>query len=176
MYTDTIGWKLIDTPVTALLPSLDLMTSRSRATDTERVSILLVDDNQHGLVARKNVLEELGYAIVTAACGDEALQILASRTINLVVTDYKMPHMNGVELIARIRAAEPAMPIILLSGFVEPLALCESSTGADVVLPKSAGEVGFLIRSVNRLLDGAARRKPPAVQKSFKTKSAINAG
>ena len=135
-----------------------------------------MDDNQHGLAARKAVLEELGYSIVTAACGPDALEILSSQKINLVVTDYKMPHMNGVELIARIRAAEPAMPIILLSGFVEPLALCESSTGADIVLPKSAGEVGFLIRSVNRLLDDGARRKPPATQKALQGKSASNTG
>ena len=176
MRTDTIGWKLIDTPVTALLLSLDSMTSRARVAAKERASILLVDDNQHGLAARKAVLEELGYAIVTADCGHDALDILASRKINLVVTDYRMPRMNGVELIARIRATEPAMPIILLSGFVEPLALCESSTGADIVLPKSAGEVGFLIRSVNRLLDGVARRKPPGVQKALKSKSASNTG
>jgi CheY-like chemotaxis protein len=176
MRTNTIGWKLIDTPVTALLLSHDSMTSRARATAKERALILLVDDNQHGLAARKAVLEELGYAIVTAACGDDALEILASRKIHLVVTDYRMPRMNGVELIAQIRATEPAMPIILLSGFVEPLALCESSTGADIVLPKSAGEVGFLTRSVNRLLDGTARRKPPAVQKSLKSKSASNTG
>ena len=152
------------------------MTSRARVAAKERASILLVDDNQHGLAARKAVLEELGYAIVTADCGHDALDILASRKINLVVTDYRMPRMNGVELIARIRATEPAMPIILLSGFVEPLALCESSTGADIVLPKSAGEVGFLTRSVNRLLDGVARRKPPGVQKALKSKSASNTG
>jgi CheY-like chemotaxis protein len=152
------------------------MTSRVRAAASERISILLVDDNQHGLAARKAVLEEVGYSIVTAACGPDALEILARQKFNLVVTDYRMPRMNGVELIAHIRAIEPAMPIILLSGFVEPLALCESSTGADIVLPKSAGEVGFLIRSVNRLLDGAARRKPPGVQRSVKTKSASNTG
>ena len=152
------------------------MTSRVRATAKEHIAILLVDDNQHGLAARKAVLEEQGYSIVTAACGPDALEILASRKINLVVTDYRMPRMNGVELIARIRATEPAMPIILLSGFVEPLALCESSTGADIVLPKSSGEVGFLIRSVNRLLDGAAHRKPPGAQKSLKSKSASNTG
>jgi CheY-like chemotaxis protein len=72
------------------------MTSRSRAAATERIAILLVDDNPHGLAARKSVLEKLGYSIVTAACGPDALEILASQEFNLVVTDYRMPNMNGV--------------------------------------------------------------------------------
>ena len=71
------------------------------------------------------------------------------------------------------RASEPAAPIILLSGFVEPLA---REALARYRAAKSAGGVGFLIRSVNRLLDGTARRKPPAVQKSLKSKSASNTG
>jgi CheY-like chemotaxis protein len=140
----------------------------------ERPSILLVDDNPHGLIARKAVLQELGYVIATAACGEEALDIIARQKIHLVVTDYKMPQMNGIELIARIRQLEPLMPIILLSGFVEPLGLTDPWTGADVVLPKSSGEVGFLIRSVNRLLNPVPARRPPATQRQRARKAAGN--
>ena len=50
--------------------------------------------------------------------------------------------------------------MILLSGFVEPLGLTEQTTGADVVISKSAGEVNILIRAVGRLL-----RKPPESQR-----------
>ena len=142
----------------------------------QRASILLVDDNPHGLIARKTVLEELGYMIHTSASGEEALDVLSCHQVDLVITDFRMPNMNGVELIGRIRQLRRDMPIILLSGFVEPLALSEATTGADVVLAKSAGEVGFLVRSVRRLLSRQPPRKPADSEQSLKSKKARNAG
>ncbi|HUD98567.1 MAG TPA: response regulator [Bryobacteraceae bacterium] len=122
--------------------------------------ILLVDDNKQGLIARKSLLQELGYNISTATNGDEALELLAKQNFDVVVTDFKMPRMDGIELIKRIRSSQAGARIILLSGFVEPLGLTEESTGADVVIIKSAGEVGQLTRSVKRLLSQAPVRKP----------------
>jgi ATP-dependent Lon protease len=119
-------------------------------------TILLVDDNKLGLSARKCVLEELGHTIWTAANGVDALEQFASRKFDLVVTDYKMPRMDGLELIAGLRKTSPELPVILISGFVDALGLSEENTGADVVIQKSANEVSHLVRSVGRLL----RRKP----------------
>src|ERR1035437_2920455 len=119
-------------------------------------SILLVDDNKLGLSARKCVLEELGHRIATAANGVDALALFASAKFDLVVTHYKMPRMDGLELIAGLRKTSPELPVILISGFVDSLGLSEENTGADVVLQKSANEVSHLVRSVGRLL----RRKP----------------
>jgi CheY-like chemotaxis protein len=122
--------------------------------------ILLVDDNRQGLIARKSLLQELGYNISTATSGDEALALLSKHNFDVVVTDFKMPRMDGVELIKQIRSAQAGARIILLSGFVEPLGLTEESTGADVVIVKSAGEVGQLTRCVKRLLSQPPARKP----------------
>lgn len=122
--------------------------------------VLLVDDNRNGLSARKAVLEEIGYATVTTSSAEEALALVARANFDLVVTDFRMPGMDGRELIRRIRATHPRMRFILLSGFVEPLGLTEQNTGADVVIAKSAGEVNILVRAVGRLL-----RKPPATQR-----------
>ena len=124
--------------------------------------ILLVDDNDHGLIARKAVLEEFGYKIFTAHNGEEAFELYTSRRIDLVVTDFKMPKMNGVELIQKIRKSNAEARIIMLSGFVEPLGMDEKSTGADIVISKSSGEVASLLRSVSRLLKRRPARKPPA--------------
>ncbi len=126
----------------------------------ESITILLVDDNQHGLIARRKVLEEQGYQIETALSGEEALQAFPNRKFDLVVTDFKMTGINGVELIAKIRALNAAVPQILLSGFVEPLGMTEESTGADAVLAKNSGEVGHLIRTVKRLLTRGVRKPP----------------
>jgi CheY-like chemotaxis protein len=139
-------------------------------------TILLVDDNPHGMVARRTVLEELGYKVYTGTSGQEALNVLQHQTVDLVITDFRMPNMDGVELITRIRQLCADLPIILLSGFVEPLGLTEESTGADVVLSKSAGEVGFLVRSVRRLLSRQPVRKPLDSEHMPQSKKARNAG
>ena len=144
----------------------------SSALPSESSYILLVDDNSHGLVVRKALLEEVGYKIWIAHNGEEALELYASKQIDLVVTDYKMPKMNGVELIQKIRNSDAAARIIMLSGFVEPLGLDEKSTGADIVISKSSGEVGNLLRSVSRLLNQRVPRKPAASHKPSKARQA----
>lgn len=127
--------------------------------------ILLVDDNQLGLIARKTVLEEAGYRVTTASSPQEALKEFGDGAFDLLITDYKMPRMNGRELIERVRKQAPAIPVILLSGFVEPLGLDEKSTGADAVIQKSANEVSYLLRAVKRLLSRKPARKPAAAER-----------
>ena len=139
------------------------MISRNSSPSSTRRRILLVDDNANGLAARKSVLEELGYSIVTCTSGADAFEQFTSREpFDLVVTDYKMPRMDGLELIVRLRRHTPGLPIVLISGYVDTLGLNEACTGADVVIQKSSNEVSHLIRSVNRLL----RRKPVKSQSS----------
>ncbi|HEY4364039.1 MAG TPA: response regulator [Bryobacteraceae bacterium] len=136
------------------------MSASKSATPTVPAKILLVDDNAHGLKARKTVLEELGYKISTASCGDDALESFGKQKFDLVVTDYKMPRMNGIELIVQLRKKSPALPIILISGYVDALGLSEQNTNADAVIQKSANEVSHLVRAVARLLRPKAARKP----------------
>jgi CheY-like chemotaxis protein len=124
--------------------------------------ILLVDDNNLGLIVRKALLEELGYRITTARRGEEALDLFSNRQFDVVVTDLKMPGMDGVELIRRLRSQNPRTRVVLLSGFVEPLGLTENTTGADVVISKSASEAVHLTRWIKRLVEQPPARKPPA--------------
>lgn len=137
--------------------------------------ILLVDDNKLGLAARKSVLEELGYVMTTAVEGKEALEQFARQKFDLVITDYRMPRMNGVELIKKIRELAPAVPIIMISGYAEALGLTEASTGADAVIAKSANEVQHLVRSVSRLLRRTVPKKPAGSQFS-KSKAKAHSG
>jgi CheY-like chemotaxis protein len=129
--------------------------------------ILLVDDNPDGLLVRTAVLEEAGFEVQTANGGPEGLECFCTHHFDVVVTDYRMPLMTGVELITRLRDIEANARIILLSGFVEPLGLTEANTGADIVIAKSAHEAAHLVRSVKRLI-AAPLRKPPARQEAFR--------
>ena len=128
--------------------------------------ILLLDDNSLGLSARRSVLEELGHKVMTSGAPLEALELCGRQRFDVVVTDYKMPKMNGVEFITRLRKQHPAMSVILISGFTDTLGLNEANTGADVVIQKSSHEVSHLVRSVNRLLRKVQQpvRKPAASQ------------
>jgi CheY-like chemotaxis protein len=128
--------------------------------------ILLVDDNRDGLLVRRLLLEEMGCCVEVAINGEEGLKLFESSNFDVVVVDYRMPRMNGVEMIARVRAREANARIILLSGFVEPLGLTEENTGADVVIAKNAAEPTHLARWIKRLLNRAPTRKPPGKQKS----------
>jgi len=123
-------------------------------------NILLVDDSRDGLLVRRTLLEELGYCVQIAANGEEGLKLYESANFDVVVTDYRMPRMDGRELIERIRLQDPDARVILLSGFVEPLGLTEQNTGADAVIAKSSNEPAHLVRSVRRLVNRGTRKRP----------------
>ena len=144
------------------------MALRSSSTSLDG-RILLVDDNANGLTARKTVLEELGHKITACSNAADALDQLSQQSFDLVVTDYKMPRMDGIELISRIRKQTPSLPLVLISGFVDALGLTEESTGADAVIQKSSNEIPNLLRAVARLL---ARKPAPKVAQSEKISAA----
>src|SRR5579885_2399727 len=129
---------------------------------TNSARILIVDDNPLGLAARRSVLEELGHRVHTCVLAHDALEQCRAQSFDLVITDYRMPKMNGTEFIQELRKHDPEIPIILISGFTDALGLNESSTGADVVIQKSAQEVGRLIRAVARLTRKTAPKKKAA--------------
>jgi CheY-like chemotaxis protein len=131
-----------------------------------RGRILIVDDNSLGLAARRSVLEELGHKVLTSGTALEALDLCGKQRFDVVVTDYKMPKMDGIEFIGRLRKLYPGSAVILISGFTDTLGLTETSTGADVVIQKSNHEVTHLVRAVHRLLRKQQQlvKKPPASQ------------
>lgn len=137
------------------------MRSHYRAAVQSR--ILLVDDNTDGMLARRSVLEELGYSVIPAGCGSDALKLVEKESFDLVITDYKMSPVNGLDLIKRLREGGFSKPIILLTGFADNLGLRAETTGADVVIQKSANEVVTLVRHAKRLLN--TPRKPAGTQR-----------
>ena len=137
--------------------------------------ILLIDDNSDGLLVRRTLLEEAGCKVTFAHNGEEGLQLFGGGGFDLTVTDFRMPGgIDGVEVIRRIRLSSPESPVILLSGFVEPLGLNEENTGADAVIAKSANEPAQLVRAVKRLLNRGVR-KPPASQKNLRARAGVSA-
>lgn len=142
---------------------------------TLSLRILLIDDNRHGLAARRTVLEQLGHKVTLASGGQDGIDQFQSEKFDLVVTDYRMPDISGQQVIRKIRQAEPGVPIVMLSGYVEALGLTEQSTGADLVLTKGPGEVRELLRAVERLgKRRTATAKPPGKARDQKGSTKVS--
>jgi len=124
--------------------------------------ILMVDDHRAGIGARKAVVEELGHEVTAVDSAEGAVKLASQALVDIVITDYKLPGMSGVDLIKSLRKTHPHLSIILLSGYTDVLGLTEVNTGADVVLQKSSNEIAHLVSAVKRLLK---RKKPPASQR-----------
>jgi PAS domain S-box-containing protein len=88
--------------------------------DQASLVVLAVDDD--GLVLTNTVamLDDLGHAGIAASSGKEALDILRQRgPVDLVITDYAMPHMTGLQLVNAIKQEWPELPVIIATGFAE---------------------------------------------------------
>jgi CheY-like chemotaxis protein len=78
--------------------------------------ILLVDDELSMLELLRRILIALGYHVTAASSGPEALSEIGSQPLDLVVTDYRMPEMNGWQLIAALQSRHPHLKALVISG------------------------------------------------------------
>ena len=119
---------------------------RLTAAPGARQRILVVDDDNDVRGVAAQMVEELGYQVVAAACGAEALEHLAGGAFDLILTDVVMPGMSGVELARRVRAVTPAMPLLFASGYAD-VATFGEELAAETVLkkPYRIGEVAARI-------------------------------
>jgi DNA-binding NtrC family response regulator len=81
--------------------------------------ILIVDDEESVLLVLKNSLIKLGdaYQVSTASTAFSALEQIQSRSFDLVVTDYKMPDMDGLQLMEAIRMIQPQARLIMMTAY-----------------------------------------------------------
>ena len=82
----------------------------------EMASLLIADDEKNIRSGLELAFDDEGYTVVTAADGKEAWEKLQKNAIDLVITDLRMPEMDGYELLKRISAAYPTLPVIVLTG------------------------------------------------------------
>ena len=78
-------------------------------------TIVIVDDEKHYPLILKEVLAEEGYSSYPTSSGMEALDIIRQEKIDLVLTDVKMPGMDGVDLLSKIKEINPDMPVIVMT-------------------------------------------------------------
>jgi two-component system response regulator HydG len=107
--------------------------------------ILIVDDNDDIRNDLCRFLSKHGYQVVDAANGLQAMEMLSVQTVDLVISDYIMPGMDGIQLIEKVHSEWPAIPLVLLSGYL-------SAAEANIMLK---GKAHYISKptSLNALLN-----------------------
>jgi CheY-like chemotaxis protein len=78
--------------------------------------ILVVDDDPTIRQLLLELISSLGHKVITAHDGEEGLYLVANRSVDLVVTDFDMPRMNGWNLADSIKSMSPGIPVVLATG------------------------------------------------------------
>lgn len=112
--------------------------------EKSKLRVLVADDDEEGRRAMASAIRSLGVEVDVAIDGLDALDAFRQLTFDLVLIDYSMPRMNGVEAVAGMRALaaqrQPRVPILVFSSRVdEPMHRDCLQAGADLVLDKGIG-------------------------------------
>ena len=110
--------------------------------------ILCLEDQETPLSIRKLLLEKSGYAVLTATCGEEALRLLQSDHVDLVLSDHYLRGELGTALAARMKVRKPEVPILIISGSSDTL---DGIEGVDGFVSKVNGPTDLLV-SIARAL------------------------
>jgi len=114
-------------------------------------TLLLVDDDRHILETARDILEEAGFDIQTAETGAQALQMLKGRPCHLMIVDYNLVDMTGVELTGQAKKLHPEIPVILMTGEANvDLGAAKSLIGEILTKPVNPAALIELIRKVLR--------------------------
>lgn len=116
----------VGTSISLLLPVSDLPvitgdnSNSSPGNDTERGTVLLVDDESFVRASTADMLSDIGYRVVECANAEEALRVIEKGLrFDLLVTDHLMPGMSGVDLARSVRSRYPDVPILIISGYAD---------------------------------------------------------
>ncbi|WP_340647630.1 PAS domain S-box protein [Phenylobacterium sp.] len=118
-----------------------------------QLTILAVDDDSLVLLNTVAMLEDLGHVVFPAISARDALAILEREPIDLVITDFAMPQVTGLQLADEIKAHHPGVAVILATGYAE------LPSGSDSNLPRLAKP--FLQDDLARALQEVLAVKPP---------------
>ena len=81
------------------------------------MNILLIDDDLPSILSLKDVLEEGGNTVIISTSSIEGIAAFRKYAIDIVITDFKMPGMNGIEVLKTVKKHDPKIYVILLTGF-----------------------------------------------------------
>jgi CheY-like chemotaxis protein len=130
--------------------------TKRRATPRNQ-AVMVVDDDPDQLQFLRRIIERAGFKVIASNSATEALGILGEKPVDLIVSDYKMPEMNGFEFLEALRGIDPAgdganVPVIMLTACGDDLEFASLERGADMFCEKFRAE-SLLIKQIQFLLE-----------------------
>jgi len=122
-------------------------------------NIMVVEDDRLNRALLSKVLRQEGYQVLEACDGDLALKILQAFPCDLVITDFLMPILNGIEFVRQLRSFQPQIPIIFITGYLSAVSDKKIIDEVAEILAKPF-EPHVLRSSVHRLLDATPHSIP----------------
>ena len=141
-----------------------LISGRGPAAVRAGRRLLYIDDDDALIYLVKRMLERRGYTVSGYTDAREALEVLRTSpgAFDLVVTDYNMPYLSGLEVARAVRNLQPGMPVGIASGFIDAVLLAQAAdTGARELIVKAA-TVEIYCEAIERLAQSVAAAKPAA--------------
>lgn len=131
--------------------------------------VLTIDDDQPVRASLANFLEDFGYVVLQAGNGQEGLEVMAESRPDMVLVDLRMPRMDGLQVLARVRELAPETPVMVVSGAGEIRDVVEAlRRGAWDYLIKPIQDMSILLHSVQNCLERARlQRQNREYQKSL---------
>jgi len=112
------------------------------------IKILVVDDDRYLLDLLLETLKTIGYDTIGASGAQEALALLETTPIDLVITDIRMPGMDGVEFARRVKNTRPDLPVIFITGVFSSSILQKVDAQGFLAKPFRIGQIEELIEEV----------------------------
>ncbi|SDL58141.1 Response regulator receiver domain-containing protein [Maridesulfovibrio ferrireducens] len=106
----------------------------------EQMKIMLVDDEERLLSTTKKLFEKMGIDVFTSTSGKDALELLRTEDVHVIFLDIKMPGMDGMETLQRIKKDYPLIEVIILTGH---------ATMESAVEGLKLGAMDFLVKPVS---------------------------
>jgi two-component system NtrC family response regulator len=103
-------------------------------------NILLIDDEPAQITSLKSFLKRRNYLVQTANSGKEALNILQANSVDLVLSDFRMPDMNGLEVVKNISRFNPEIPVVIITAY---------SDSSDAVSVMKEGAFDYISKPVD---------------------------
>ena len=133
-----------------------LMTDTTdKADKADKPKILFVDDEANILVSLKRLFRKEGYEIFTAESGLQGIEVLKNEPIDIIVSDMRMPNMDGAEFLGLAKEIHPKTPSILLTGFSDQestiRAINEGKIGAYVSKPWEDNDIKLKVSSLLKI-------------------------
>ena len=125
-------------------------------TQSGKPLVLTIDDDQSVRESLANYLEDFGYAVLQAEDGQRGLDVLATQRPDLILVDLRMPRMDGLQVLARVREIAPEIPIMVVSGAGDIRDVVEAlRRGAWDYLVKPIQDMNILLHAVETCLERA---------------------